>query len=83
MAEFSKDSEEYKMFGEFYNLTKKWYEGARTIKEYDEFANDLLAFTNRHKDGKCGLLTKKLALALNNYIDESYYAYKETLMRKG
>ena len=83
MAEFLKDSDEYKMFADYYNLTKKWYEGVRTIKEYDEFASDLMNFNNKYKDGKCALLTKKLALALNNYIDELYYAFKETLMNKG
>lgn len=83
MAEFTKDSDEYKMFADYYSLTKHWYDGVRTSKEYDTFAADLMAFNNKYKDGKCGLLTKKLALALNNYVDELYYAYKETLMRKG
>ena len=83
MAEFLKDSDEYKMFADYYNLTKKWYEGVRTIKEYDEFASDLLAFNSRYTEGKCGLLSTKLASALNNYIDELYYAFKETLMNKG
>lgn len=79
MAEFSKDSEEYKMFGDLYNLTKKWYGGVRSLKEYDEFSNDIIAFHGRHKEGKCGLLAKKLALAVNDYIDEDYYAFKKTL----
>lgn len=79
MAEFTKDSPEYKMFADYYNLTKKWYDGVRSLKEYDEFTTDLLAFNNRYKDETCALLTKKLAIALNGYIDERYYAYKEGL----
>lgn len=77
---FEKDSKEFKMFGDYYNLTKKWCEGVKSIKEYDAFAQDLQHFNGKYKDGKCGILARKLALALNNYVDELYYAYKETLV---
>ena len=83
MAEFTKDSSEYKMFADYYNLTKKWYEGVRDAKEYDELASDIVAFNNRYKNEKCALLTKKLALALNDYVDELYYAKQALLNRKG
>lgn len=78
MAEFQKESEEYKMFGEFYNLTKRWYDGVKTIKEYDIFTTEINGFTAKYKNGKCGVLARKMALALNNFVDELYYAYKAT-----
>lgn len=78
MADFSKDSAEFKMFADYYNLTKKWYEGIKDIKEYDAFSNEINSFTAKYKSGRCGILARKLALALNNYVDECYYAYKDT-----
>ena len=81
MAEFEKESPEYKMFADYYKLTKKWYEGVKSVKEYDVFAQDLQDFIAKYKGDRCGILTRKLAIALNNYVDELYYAYKETLRR--
>ena len=78
MAEFSKESEEYKMFGEYYQITKKWYEGVKDLKEYDAFTNEINEFTAKYKSGRCGMLARKLALALNNYVDECYYAHRAT-----
>lgn len=78
MADFSKESEEFKMFGEYYNLTKKWYDGIKDMKEYETFSNEINAFTAKYKNGKCGVLARKLAMALNNYVDELYYAHKAT-----
>jgi len=79
MAEFDKESPEYKMFADYYSLTKRWYGGVKDRQEYDIFASELNAFNEKYTKDKCGILTRKLALALNNYVDELYYAYKETM----
>ena len=77
MADFSKDSVEFKMFADYYNLTKRWYEGVTDIKGMQTFTDEVNGFTQKYKGGNCGLLATKLGSALVNYIDTLYYAYKD------
>lgn len=78
MADFSKDSAEFKMFADYYNLTKRWYEGIQDKESFKVFSNEVNEFTAKYKSGKCGLLATKLGSALTNYIDTLYYAHKDT-----
>lgn len=78
MTDFSKDSAEFKMFADYYNLTKRWYDGVKESSEMKIFTDEVNEFTQKYKSGKCGLLATKLGSALINYVDSLYYAYKDT-----
>ena len=76
MAKWTKDTIEFQMFGKFYELTKKWYDGVQTIEEYDRAANEINSFFKEYAKTDCRYLAKELALGLNNYIDKKYYRDK-------
>ena len=76
MAKWTKESEEFKMFGTFYELTKKWYDGVSSLEEYNMAVNDINAFNKNYAKSDCRYLAKELSVALNNYIDKKYYRDK-------
>ena len=76
MAKWTKDTDEFKMFGTFYELTNKWYDGVSSLEEYNMAVNDINAFNKNYSKSDCRYLAKELSVALNNYIDKKYYRDK-------
>lgn len=74
MAEWKKDTDEFQMFGEFYTLTKKWYEGFRDLKQSDEFTKDINVFIQKYakSNKRCAKLSRELAITLDKFVCEVY-----------
>lgn len=73
MAKWTKETIEFQMFGKFYELTKKWYDGVSSLEEYNQASNEINAFYKAYSQTECKYLVKELGVALNNYIDKKYY----------
>jgi hypothetical protein len=75
MAKWEKDSAEFQMFGEYYTLVKKWYDGFTDLKQAEEFTNDINSFCMKYQqtNKKCAALSKKLALTLDSFAAENFY----------
>ena len=74
MAKWEKDSAEFQMFGEYYTLVKKWYDGFKDLKQADEYTNEINAFCVKYQktNKKCARLSRELVLALDKVVTEFY-----------
>ena len=70
---WDRNSDEFKMFSEFYQLCKKWYGGTDDKDEYNRFIDETNDLYRRYKSSGCASLTWELCLGLNKYIDNMYY----------
>lgn len=67
-AIFSKDSKEFQMFGDYWNLCKKYWNIKQSDSdEWEQFVYDVQEFCEKYE---CVSLARKIALALLNDLEE-------------
>jgi hypothetical protein len=81
-AEFKKDSKEFQLFGDFYQLLKTYYEHEESLEWYDKWLTDLEEFWKKYgvvksrkyqQKDKPALLAYILGFALADFIDNVAY----------
>lgn len=66
-VKFTKDSTEFQMFADYWNLCQKYWEVETDEKYWEELVLDIDDFHRKYSNEP---LAKKLALALVDYLEE-------------
>jgi hypothetical protein len=78
MMNFDKDSDEYKMFGDFYVLSKSYYIPEESVEWYRAFLDNLNAFWKKYgvipqnkyaQEKRVASLAYSLGIGLVDFID--------------
>ena len=69
---FTKDSDEFKMFGDFYNISKKHWNCDGSPRQCEDALNDIEGFCQKYKDSddKTKNMSMKLGKSLINFLTE-------------
>lgn len=68
---FSRDSEEYKVVMEFYDILREYYHTEDNVEYWTAMTNACSELARRHQNGKVRFLAKRLAMCMIDFAEDT------------